>query len=361
MSPGQPLFAHFRLERSGFVLDVNLKLPGRGVSALFGASGSGKTTLLRCMAGLTRAAGRFTVDGEIWQDDWLRQFLPTHRRPLGYVFQEASLFEHLDVRGNIEYGLRRSASPRDRSRLDEAVGLLGIGSLLRRRPTQLSGGERQRVGIVRALASQPRLLLMDEPLSALDETRKAEILPYFDALHRELAIPVIYVSHSVDEVARLADHVVLLEDGRALASGAVTEIFSRADLPLALREEAAVVVESRLAVQDTTWSLSGLHFCGSLLWVRQLEVLPGTRLRVRIAARDVSLALHAPAGTSILNAFPVRIREIVADRHPSQVLVSLDAEGTALLARITRRSLDALALVPGMPVWAQVKSVAVLE
>ncbi len=353
------IVACFRLQRRGFGLDVDLRLPGRGVSVLYGASGSGKTTLLRCMAGLERATGRFEIAAQVWQDDRVRRFLPPHRRALGYVFQEPSLFAHLDVLHNIEYGLRRSERPHDRSRLDQAVAMLGIGALLRRWPAQLSGGEQQRVGMARALASWPRLLLMDEPLAALDEARKSEILPYLDTLHRELAIPVVYVSHAADEVARLADHVVLLDGGRVRASGPVAEMFSRTDLALAQRDEAGAVIDACVETHDARWHLSGLRCPAGLLWVRQLEVPPGTPVRARIAARDVSLALQGPRDTSILNSLPARVCSLVADVHPSQVLVQLDAAGVLLLARITRRSLDALALAPGMQVWAQVKSVAV--
>lgn len=207
--------ARFRLDWPGFRLDVDLTLPGRGVTALFGHSGSGKTTLLRCIAGLERSPqGFLSFKGEVWQD--AATWLPTYRRPLGYVFQEASLFPHLTVMGNLRYGLRRVTAGQ-RAHLEQAIELLGIAPLLKRRPDRLSGGERQRVGIARALAVNPRVLLMDEPLAALDHQRKQEILPYLERLHDTLAIPVLYVSHSPDEVARLADHLVVMEDGQALA------------------------------------------------------------------------------------------------------------------------------------------------
>ena len=212
--------ARFRLERAGFTLDVDLDLPARGVTALFGHSGSGKTTLLRCIAGLERApGGRLVVNGDVWQDG--HQLRPTHQRPLGYVFQEASLFDHLSVMNNLRYGLRRVGGASARG-LDQAVELLGIAHLLDRKPARLSGGERSRVGIARALAVGPKLLLMDEPLAALDLARKQEILPYLERLHRELDIPVVYVSHAPDEVARLADHIVAMDAGRALASATLS-------------------------------------------------------------------------------------------------------------------------------------------
>jgi molybdate transport system ATP-binding protein len=220
--------ARFRIDWPGFVLDVDLSLPGRGVTALFGHSGSGKTTLLRCIAGLERAPlGRLAVDGEVWQD--ASQWLPPHKRPIGYVFQEASLFAHLTVMGNLHYGLKRlRCAPR--ISLDQAIELLGIGHLLDRKPDTLSGGERQRVGIARALAVSPRLLLMDEPLAALDLKRKQEILPYLERLHDELEIPVLYVSHSPDEVTRLADHLVAMEGGRVVAYGPLADTLARLDL-----------------------------------------------------------------------------------------------------------------------------------
>ncbi len=361
MTGDNDIYAHFSLNRAGFSLDVKLQLAGSGVTALFGASGCGKTTVLRCMAGLTHAAGRMQVDGEVWQDDALRFFLSPHRRSVGYVFQEPSLFPHLNAQRNIEYGLRRTDKPHDRRWLEQAVELLGIAALLGRMPDQLSGGEQQRVGIARALASRPRLLLMDEPLAALDIARKADILPYLDSLRRELAIPMVYVSHAIDEVAHLADQVVVMEDGRVRASGDVSDIFARTDLQLAQFEEAGVVLDTRLEVQDDTWHLSGLRFAGGLLWLKQVNAALNAPLRVRILARDVSISLAAPHGSSILNSLPARVVETVPDIHPAQVLVRLDAGGATLFSRITRRSLDALALTDGMPVWALVKSVALLN
>ena len=203
--------AQFKLSYSGFALDVDLALPGRGISAIYGASGSGKTSLLRCIAGLDRAVGQLCVNGEVWQDE--SHFLPPHQRSLGYVFQEASLFAHLTVRGNLDYGLNRLAPAQRKVSLDHALDLLGIAHLMERKPEGLSGGERQRVAIARALLTSPRLLLMDEPLAALDLPRKREILPYLERLHTELDIPLLYVSHSPDELARLADHLVVLELG----------------------------------------------------------------------------------------------------------------------------------------------------
>jgi len=371
--------ARFKLDYPGFSLDVDLALPSTGVTALFGHSGSGKTTLLRAIAGLERVrGGRLVVDGEIWQDE--NTFLPTHQRPVGYVFQEASLFAHLSVRRNLEYGMRRylpaKRNPRYAERasavpkgdtashnFSKIVELLGIGHLLDRKPDRLSGGERQRVAIARALLTQPRLLLMDEPLAALDLARKEEILPYLEQLHEELSIPLFYVSHAPDEVARLADHLVVLDAGRALATGPLTETLARLDLPamsLRLGEDAGVVLDATVAEHDTQWHLARVEFPGGSLWVRDAGHAIGRHVRVRILARDVSLALQPATGSSIVNSLPVHIAALGDEAHPALCLVRLDAGGVPLLARLTRRSAAALALAPGMEVWAQIKAVALV-
>jgi molybdate transport system ATP-binding protein len=360
-TPPAAIHARFRLAHPGFVLDVDLRLPGRGVTALFGHSGSGKTSCLRCVAGLERAGeARLEVNGELWQDSARGLFVPTHRRALGYVFQEASLFAHLDVRRNLEFGLRRIAAAERRVAWEQAVELLGIGHLLGRLPAHLSGGERQRVGIARALLTSPRLLLMDEPLAALDARRKQEILPYLERLHGELKIPLLYVSHAADEVARLADHVVLLDQGRAVAQGALQETLARLDLPTALGEDAGVVIDAAVAAHDDHYHLSRLEFRGgSVLVARRPEAL-GQRLRFRVHARDVSLALYPAEGSSITNVLPATVVAQAAADTPAHVLVRLDAAGTPLLARITRRSADQLGVRPGQQLWAQIKAVALL-
>ncbi|THF64706.1 molybdenum ABC transporter ATP-binding protein [Pseudothauera nasutitermitis] len=350
--------ARFRFDRGDFVLDVDLSLPARGVTALFGRSGSGKTTLLRCVAGLERAPGRLVVDGAVWQDE--HAFLPTHKRPLGYVFQEASLFPHLKAAANMRYGMRRTPEAERRVGWDEVVDLLGIGHLLDRYPDALSGGERQRVSLARALLTSPRLLLMDEPLSALDHARKQEILPYLERLHDELDIPVLYVSHSPDEVARLADHVVLMENGRAVASGGLQDTLARLDLPTALAEDAGVVVAATVGAHDAQYNLTRLDFSGGSVFVAERPQALGERLRFRVHARDVSLARERVEGTSITNLLPATVVEVGAADNPAHVLVRLDAEGTSLLARITRRSLDQLGVEPGLRMWAQIKAVALL-
>jgi molybdate transport system ATP-binding protein len=350
----------FKLAYPGFALDIDLALPGQGITALFGHSGSGKTTVLRAIAGLERVPdGRLVIDGEVWQDQAV--FVPTHRRPLGYVFQEASLFAHLSVRANLDYGRRRIAGAgAGDAAFDHIVALLGIGMLLDRRPERLSGGERQRVAIARALITRPRLLLMDEPLAALDQGRKEEILPYLEHLHAELAIPLLYVSHAPDEVARLADHLVVLEAGRVLGAGPLTETLARLDLPIRLGEDAGVVLDAVVAERDREWHLARVEFPGGSLWVRDQGHPLGQRVRVRILARDVSIASERINGTSILNTLSATVTALGDDAHPALRLVRIEAGGVPLLARVTRRSAAALALGPGLSVWVQIKAVALI-
>ncbi|MBV7453621.1 molybdenum ABC transporter ATP-binding protein [Acidovorax sp. sif1233] len=354
--------ARLKLERPGFTLDVDLRLPGRGVTALFGPSGCGKTTCLRAIAGLARAQpGRVEVNGEVWQDDALRVWRATHERALGYVFQEASLFDHLSVRGNIGYGLRRTPAARRKVALEQAVELLGIGPLMDRKPHALSGGERQRVAMARALATSPRLLLMDEPLAALDAQRKAEVLPYLERLHRTLDIPVLYVSHSIDEVARLAGHMVLMQAGRVQAQGSTHELIVRLDLPLAHGDAAATVIDGEVLGHDPDDHVTTVAFAGRrLLLVSPVARAAGEPIRLRVQARDVSLALTEPAHTSILNVLPATVAQVAED-SPGQLMVALDLGPTRLLARITQRSAQALALAPGKAVFAQVKGIAIVN
>ncbi len=349
------------LQRPGFTLDLSLELPGKGITALLGASGSGKTTCLRILAGLEpQARGRVCVHGEVWQDSALNIFRPVHRRALGYVFQEASLFEHLNVRDNLLFGFKRTPHAERTRGWDHALDLLGIGHLLQRWPHSLSGGERQRVAIARALAASPRLLLMDEPLAALDTARKAEILPYLERLQAELDIPAIYVSHALDEVARLADHLVLLEAGRASAVGPTAELLTQLKLPLAHGDMAAAVIAGTVQSHESTLHITHVDFAGgSLQWVGPARPA-GQAVRLRVQARDVSLTLTRQTDTSILNVLPVTVLELRED-SPGYVMVALDAGGTRLLARVTHKSANALRLAPGLPVFAQVKGVALLN
>jgi molybdate transport system ATP-binding protein len=353
------ILARVALAYPGFRLDVDLALPAAGVTVLFGHSGSGKTTLLRCIAGLERAPGaRIAFRGESWQD--AAHFLPAHRRPIGYVFQEASLFPHLSARGNLEFARARAERGAEGIGYAQAVELLGIGHLLERRPAQLSGGERQRVAIARALLVNPRLLLMDEPLASLDVQRKQEVLPCLERLKSELRVPIVYVSHAPEEVARLADHLVLLREGRALAAGPLTELLSQLDLPLGLGEDTGVVLHGEVTERDARWHLARVGFAGGALWVRDDGLATGTRVRVRVLARDVSLALAQHTDTSIANALPATVEAIAADAHPGLALVRVALGESRLLARLTQRSVHQLGLSPGTAVWAQVKSAALV-
>ncbi|ENO85974.1 molybdenum ABC transporter ATP-binding protein [Thauera linaloolentis 47Lol = DSM 12138] len=348
------------LPRAEYDLDVDLALPARGITVLFGASGSGKTSVLRCVAGLERAREGFVrIGGAVWQDDAGGVFLPTWRRSLGYVFQESSLFEHLDVRRNLEYGLRRAKVEGGRAALDEAIELLGIRALLARRPAQLSGGERQRVAIARALATRPQLLLLDEPLASLDLPRRREIMPWLERLRDQLAVPMLYVTHSIDELSRLADEVVVLDKGRALAAGPVGAVLVQGDLPVLAGEEAAVV-EGVIVERDARWHLASVRFDGGSLFVRDGGLETGCRVRLRVLAQDVSLVLDAPQRSSIQNHLPGIVDAVLADSHPSQALVRVRCGAQVLVSRVTRKSVDELGIRPALPVWVQVKSVAVV-
>lgn len=351
--------AQFTTTLGTFALDVNLQLPGRGVTAIFGQSGSGKSTLLRCIAGLQRAEGVLQVNDASWQN--ASCFTPVHQRSLAYVFQEASLFSHLSVRRNIEYGYKRLAPHQRKLAFDQVVDWLGIGRLLDRAPDHLSGGEKQRVAIARALLTSPAILLMDEPLSALDQKSKNEILPYLEQLHDELSIPVLYVTHSADEVARLADHVVYMDAGRVIASGNMRETLARLDMPAYMGEDAGVILEAVIIERDSQWQLLRVEFSGGSLWVRDSGLALGHKVRVRMLARDVSLALDKKTGTSIQNILQGVVEEIADDKHPGLALVRVRVGASPVLSRLTKRSVHELQLGVGKPIWVQVKSVAVLE
>ena len=354
------LDVRLRLERPGFTLDVDLHLPADGVSVLFGHSGSGKTTMLRCIAGLERAPGGFVqFNGDCWQEH--SRFLPPHRRPVGYVFQEASLFPHLTARENLLFAVRRATGSVPGLNLDDTVDLLGIGGILEQRPDKLSGGERQRVAIARALLIHPRLLLMDEPLAGLDQPRKQEILPYLERLKREVAMPIIYVSHAPDEVARLADHLVVLRDGAVVASGGLTETLSRLDFPLSLGEDTGAVLDAEVADRDRQWRLARVTIPGGSLWVRDAGYNIGDRVRVRILARDISLSLSEHRDSSIVNILPARVEAIAPEADTGMTLVKLDLGGSYLIARVTQRSMHHLEVTAGKQLWAQIKSAAIIQ
>ena len=350
--------ARFGGTLGGFRLQVAFQFPARGVTALFGPSGSGKTTILRCIAGLQRLSGRFLIGDETWQDDARGVFRKPHRRRIGYVFQEASLFPHLSVRGNLLYGARRAVEP-PAVTYSAVVEMLGLGLLLERAPAALSGGERQRVAVGRALLSQPRLLLLDEPLSALDRGAREEIVSYFEVLDRELSIPMLYVSHDLAEVARLSDHLVVLDAGAKLAEGPVRQILERLDLdPTAERFEAGVVLDARVAAHDARYHLSRLRHGRQTITVPLVDAPVGAPVRLRIRARDVALSTRRPRAISIRNVLPgtvVAIREQPGTAY-AEALVEIG--GGRLRARITREAAADLALRTGKRVFALVKSIS---
>jgi molybdate transport system ATP-binding protein len=364
-SSQQAISARYEGVLGSFKLDAQFEAPMRGVTALFGPSGCGKTTILRCIAGLNRLPGRFVVGGDCWQDHATGIFREPYQRPVGYVFQEASLFAHLSVRRNLLYGYRRArkAGAAEEIRLDDVVDLLGIAPLLERATPALSGGERQRVALGRALLSQPRLLLMDEPLSALDRMTKEEIFPYFEALHASLSLPVFYVSHDIGEIERLADHMVLLDLGRVVAAGPLNELLSDSRLSIARGRDAGTVFEAQVGSFDPQDCLSALEIDGATLLVPGRVAEPGARRRVRIAASDVSLAPERPSQTTIVNIIPVRVKEIEPlDSARINVLVAIGHRdsGPKLLTRITSRAQRLLGFAPGQDIYAQVKAVSLI-
>lgn len=361
----------FKGQMGAFSLDVAFDVPMRGVTGLFGPSGCGKTTILRSIAGLHHNPGRLALGADTWQDTARGVFLPPHRREVGYVFQEASLFPHLSVRDNLLYGARRAAADKADGRrttaelsLDDVVSLLGLSHLLDRSPEKLSGGERQRVAVGRALLARPRILLMDEPLSALDRMTKEDILPYFEMLHEALSVPIIYVSHDLAEIERLADTLVLLDKGRVLACGSLQELQTDLSLPLLTMPGATVVLDGTAAARDETFMLTRFDVAGGHLIVPGLHGALGQIRRLRISASDVSLAKSAATDSTILNCLPARIVSIDDPHGGPQVTVILalgaDDNGDRIAARITRRSLTVLALKPGDDVYAQIKSVALV-
>lgn len=352
--------AKFKMNFGVFFLDASLSVPSNGITAIFGPSGSGKTSLLHCIAGLEKSSeGYLKVNHEIWQDH--DSFLPVHQRPIGYVFQEASLFSHLSVLENLKYGYQRTPPEKRLINLDHIADLLGLQEFISRKNTEsLSGGEKQRVAIGRALLTSPRLLLMDEPLSALDEKSKAEIYPYLERLRSDLEIPIFYVSHSLQEVARLADQLALMDKGKIIAVGQTNEIITQLDLPFHRTWDNSSVLDTVIARHDHEFSLSALEYPGGTLWVNGLSKDIGKKVRVQILARYVSLSLLKPEQTSIINIIPAKIDKI-KDWDEASVLVRLlIGSKTLLLSQITKKSCKQLLLKPGMDVYAQIKSVSLI-
>ncbi len=350
--------AKYRLDRGRFALDVDIDLPMDGITGLFGVSGAGKTSLLRCIAGLERATdAKLVIDGETLEDRANGVSTPVHRRGIAVVFQEPRLFGHLDVGANIRYGARRN-KPATGPAFDDVVDLLGLAHLLDQSAGSLSGGEAQRVAIARALLCSPRLVLLDEPLAGLDARRRDEVLPYLENLHATLSVPLIYVSHQQDEILRLADTLVIMEDGTVAAAGSVADVLA------STREATAVPPGMIAAVLDGTaratheeFALTEVTTAAGPFWVTALRT-PGTPLRLVVRASDVSVSKHMPEGSSIQNQLPATILRI-DEESPATVLLVLEAGGATLLSRVTRKAVAELGLTPGTGVFAQVKSAAV--
>jgi molybdate transport system ATP-binding protein len=342
-----------------FQVDVGFETSGR-LTALFGRSGAGKTTVVNAIAGLIRPnRARISVDDKVFVDTEAGIFVPKHRRRIGYVFQEGRLFPHLTIRQNLHYGRWFSSKRSDAREMDEIIELLGIGKLLARRPGDLSGGEKQRVAIGRALLADPQLLLMDEPLASLDDERKAEILPYIERLRDEVKVPIVYVSHAVSEIARLATMVVVMAEGRVEAVGPVADVLSRPQLRWQDDErEAGGILTVRVVGHDDRDGLTTLSARSGTIVVPHVDATVGSELRIHVRARDIMLAADKPQGLSALNVLPARIVEIGAASGPV-VDVALDLEGDRLLARITRRSLETMQLARGRSIFAVLKSIAI--
>jgi len=347
-----------KIDFDSFILDANFSIPDKGVTVIFGPSGSGKTSLLRVLAGLERAHNGFLKIGDsIWQDS--ENFVLTHNRQIGYVFQDTTLFDHLNVQGNLDYGMKRSSNI-EKEFIDSILNLLDIKILLNRTTAQLSGGEKQRVAIARALLIKPKILLMDEPLSALDIKRKQEILPYLDALHNDLDIPIIYVTHSPDEVTRLADYLLLLDNGQVIGSGLINDMLTRFDLPMSHGSEATSLVEAKVVSREKEFDLMHLEFPGGEFIVPDNKLAIGSDVRLRVSARDVSLTKEKQIDTSILNIFPAIVDEM-SPEGKAQIMVRLKIKEITLLTLITKKSAKVLNLKNGSKVFAQIKSAAILS
>ena len=360
--PAPALQVSLRATLGAFRIDLGFTAPATGITALFGPSGAGKSTILRCIAGLSRQAeGRITFADERWMDGDI--FVPAHRRPIGYVFQEADLFGHLTVAENLRFGLRRAQAVQPAIGFDQVVERLGLQALLQRSPGSLSGGERQRVAIGRAFLTQPRLLLVDEPLSAVDHPSRDGILTLIETLCRDLAIPAVYVTHDLAEMTRLAHHLVLIDAGKLVAAGPLDSLLTDLSLPLATQGEAGVVLDGTVEVIDHAFGLTHYRVEGALLMAPSRGQSLGARSRLRVLASDVSLCREPPQGTTILNVLPGIIRAAHSfDGMQTNVLIQLGqaGEGTKLLARVTRKSWEGLGFAPGQKAHALVKGVGLL-
>lgn len=361
-----------RLPRAQYTLEVDLTLPSQGITVLFGESGSGKTSVLRCIAGLERALGHVQIGTEVWQDDAAKIFLPTWRRALGYVFQEASLFAHMNVSQNLAYGLKRSRMQpgAHHQNLDEIIDLLGIGELLERRPGQLSGGERQRVAIARALAARPRVLLLDEPLASLDVARRKEIMPWLERLRDQLFIPMIYVTHSLQELERLADHVVVMQQGRSVASDRLERLVASGSIALLADLDHTTLLQGRIVEHDDRWQIATVQTAAGLLHVPCTrksgvahDLMQETHLRLRVKARDITLATadaFYELRDSTKNTWVGVVESVEPDSaNDALCLVKVRCVEQTLVAQVTRKSAHDLALTPGLRVAARIGNITV--
>lgn len=347
-----------QLNRAGFALNLDLELPAKGITAIFGQSGSGKTTLLRIIAGLEQVAGSEVHLGHVcWQSG--DNFVPTYKRQLGYVFQEANLFSHLTAQQNLDYAIKRADEKVDAQYITQIIDLLGISSILSQYPAQLSGGEAQRVAIARALLIKPKLLLMDEPLASLDDAKKADILPYLERLHSELNMPILYVSHSMQEVARLADHAVVLQEGKVIVEGELTQVFSQLNLPEYIAK--GTIISGKITEYDDKWQLAKLTFVGGYFWLAKQNIINPEDVRVQILAKDVALSLSCPAETSVQNKISAQIVDIQTAQEPTTLLVKLAIGESAIIAQVTKKSVQTLSLTPGKKVWAMIKTMAIVR
>ncbi len=350
-----------KVVKGAFTLEVDITLAGRGVTAIFGASGSGKTTLLRCIAGLDKpGTGVIHFNGQPWQNP--ETFIAPHARPVGYVFQNPGLFPHLCVAGNLRYATKRAAGTRiTDTDYSKVIDVLKLAPLLERKAWELSGGEAQRVAIARALLVKPKLLLMDEPLSALDATAKQEVMAFLEHIKYQYSLPIFYVSHSINEVMRLADDMVVLDKGKVQTQGSVVEVFSNLNLPFQTGDESGVILHGAVESIDQTWQLALVSIGNSNLWVNSDRCWVGQSIRLRVLARDVSITLKAENETSILNKLPAVIKGITAANTRFNSLLQLDIDGSTIFGRVTNKSISQLSLVEGKRVWAQVKTVAVMH
>jgi molybdate transport system ATP-binding protein len=344
---------------SSFDFEVSTSIPNNGITAVLGESGSGKTTLLRCIAGLEKAAkGHFQIGASTWLSEQIN--IPTHKREIGYVFQDSRLFDHLSVKDNLSFALKRSHEKVTRAFFEEVIHALDVEHLLTRSPNFLSGGEKQRVAMARALLIKPKILLMDEPLASLDETRKQEILPYLSALQSISNVPIVYVSHSSDEVCKLANHLLVFNKGKLATSGPINDVLSSTELPPNYVSEASTILHCQVLERNDRWQLIKVAFDDSFLWLEDRGQELGQKLKVRLLASDLSISLDPSPQSTMLNRLEGRINSIQNNSTSASALVKVDVGNEELIARVTRKSIDDLFLIIGMPVFLHVKSVAIL-